>query len=60
MFIEYDNDAKVVTFDLSGSSSASQNVTASLDVVAYGISVYSNTFKPCDESISALCPGKHI
>lgn len=58
VYIEYNNNQQVVTFDLSGSSSKTQNVTATLNVEAYGINVYSNTFKPCDEGtkVSALCP----
>ncbi|KAG4028273.1 hypothetical protein MFRU_023g01080 [Monilinia fructicola] len=58
MAVTYDNDAKTVTFDVAGSSSKSQNVTAKVDVTAYGISVYSNTFNPCDSStyVSQLCP----
>jgi hypothetical protein len=57
--IEYNNDEKTVTFDVSGTSSASMNVTATLDVTAYGISVYSNSFNPCDTAtyVAQLCPG---
>ncbi|PQE19965.1 transient receptor potential ion channel protein [Rutstroemia sp. NJR-2017a BVV2] len=58
MDISYDNDAKTVTFNVAGTSNLSQNVTAQLNVTAYGISVYQNSFNPCDEStkVAALCP----
>ncbi|PQE27125.1 transient receptor potential ion channel protein [Rutstroemia sp. NJR-2017a WRK4] len=58
MDISYDNDAKTVTFNVAGTSNLSQNVTAQLNVTAYGLSVYQNSFNPCDEStkVAALCP----
>jgi hypothetical protein len=56
--ITYDNDNKTVMFDVSGSSSKEQNVTAVLDVTAYGNPIYSNTFNPCDDAtfVEQLCP----
>jgi hypothetical protein len=58
MDISYDNDAKTVTFNVAGTSNLAQNVTAQLNVTAYGISVYQNSFNPCDDStkVAALCP----
>ena len=58
--ITYDNDAKTVTFDVAGSSAKVMNVTAVLNVTAYGTQVYQNSFNPCDPStfVSQLCPGK--
>ncbi|KAF7959013.1 hypothetical protein EAE96_002533 [Botrytis aclada] len=58
MAVTYDNDAKTVTFDVAGSSTKSQNVTAEINFTAYGISVYSKTFNPCDSStlVEQLCP----
>lgn len=60
MAVTYDNDAKTVTFNVAGSSTKAQNVSATVDVTAYGISVYSNSFNPCDEStfVTQLCPSK--
>ncbi|KAL1878627.1 hypothetical protein Daus18300_001902 [Diaporthe australafricana] len=46
--IEYNKAAGTVTFDVSGSSSKEQKVMAKLNVTAYGIDVYSNTFNPCE------------
>jgi hypothetical protein len=56
--IIYDNDAKTITFDIQGTSTGSQNVTASLDVTAYGVSAFTNTFNPCDPTtmVAELCP----
>lgn len=57
--IKYNNENKTVSFDVAGSSSRIQNVTAVLNVTAYGQQVYSNTFNPCDKGtfVSQLCPG---
>ena len=59
--IEYNNDDKTVTFNVAGSSTSVQNVTAQLNVTAYGISVYQNSFNPCNSStyVEQLCPGKY-
>jgi len=58
--ISYNNDNKTVSFDVAGSSSKVQNVTAFLSVKAYGQEIYSNTFDPCDDDtfVQQLCPGK--
>lgn len=58
--IEYDKTSQEVTFDVAGSSSKEQKVMATLNVTAYGINVYSNTFNPCDNStyVEQLCPGE--
>jgi hypothetical protein len=60
--IEYNNDQKTVTFDVAGTSTKVQNVTAQLNVTAYGISVYQNSFNPCSAStyVEQLCPGMHL
>lgn len=59
--IAYDKTSQEVTFDVSGTSSKQQKVMATLNVTAYGISVYSNTFNPCDNStyVEQLCPGTY-
>jgi len=58
--ITYDNNAKTVTFDVAGTSATVMNVTAVLNVTAYGVQVYQNSFNPCDTNtyVSQLCPGK--
>lgn len=60
--IQYNNDNKTVSFNVVGSSTVSVNVTAVLNVTAYGNSVYSNSFNPCDAAtfVSQLCPGMSI
>ncbi|KOS16781.1 Flavin carrier protein 2 [Escovopsis weberi] len=56
--IVYNNDQRVITFDIAGTSSRSQNVTASLDVSAYGNSIFSKSFNPCEDAsyVASLCP----
>jgi hypothetical protein len=58
--ITYNNDAKTVTFDVAGTSEKVQNVTAVLNVTAYGTQVYQNSFNPCDSAtyVTQLCPGE--
>ncbi|KAL2271177.1 hypothetical protein VTJ83DRAFT_548 [Remersonia thermophila] len=56
--IRYNNDNKTVTFDVAGTSNKIQNVTAVLNVTAYGQDIYSRSFDPCDPStfVKQLCP----
>lgn len=56
--IKYNNDNKTVTFDVAGTSTQVQNVTAILNVTAYGQNIYSNTFDPCSPAtfVQQLCP----
>jgi hypothetical protein len=57
--IRYNNDDKTVSFDVAGSSNKVQNVTAVLNVTAYGQNIYSNSFDPCAPGtfVQQLCPG---
>ncbi|KAK4693955.1 hypothetical protein P7C71_g3539, partial [Lecanoromycetidae sp. Uapishka_2] len=56
--IQYDRSTKQITFNVGGSSSKVQNVTASMSVSAYGKQVYQKDFNPCDEAtkVEELCP----
>jgi len=56
--IQYNNDAKTVTFNVGGTSTKSINVTAQLNVTAYGKDVYQRSFNPCDADtwVAQLCP----
>ena len=59
--VEYDRAANQVTFDVGGTSTKVQNVTATLVVNAYGKEVYnSGAFDPCAQGaeIDQLCPGR--
>lgn len=58
--ITYNNDNKTVDFDVAGTSNKVQNVTAILNVTAYGQQVYSNSFNPCSPStfVRQLCPSE--
>lgn len=57
--ISYNNADKTVVFDVVGTSSKQQNVTATLSVTAYGQDVYTNSFNPCETGtyVQQLCPG---
>lgn len=59
--ISFDRSSNVITFDVSGTSSEEQDVTATLIVEAYGIKVYNQTFDPCaaDTKVDQLCPGEY-
>ncbi|KAK9478989.1 TRP-domain-containing protein [Lipomyces japonicus] len=54
--IQYDRQSKNVTFNIQGSSAKSQNVSATLDVTAYGKHLFSYSFDPCAYDISQICP----
>ncbi|ROT36920.1 TRP-domain-containing protein [Sodiomyces alkalinus F11] len=56
--IAYNHGNKTITFDVEGTSTKVQNVTAELRVTAYGNEIYANTFDPCHRStfVSQLCP----
>lgn len=58
--VEYNRAAGAVTFDVGGTSSKVQNVTASLTVSAYGKQFYQKKFNPCDKDtkVDELCPRK--
>lgn len=56
--VQYDRSAGEVTFDVAGTSTEKQNVTASLVVTAYGKQVYKKDFDPCSPKIDQLCPGR--
>ena len=59
MHITYTKSTKQVVFDVSGTNAKEQNVTASLEVYAYGNEVYTKEFDPCssDNHVAELCPG---
>jgi hypothetical protein len=58
--LQFDRSTNLLTFDVSGSSAKSQEVTATLTVTAYGVQVYQDSFDPCDAStkVEQLCPCK--
>ena len=44
-------------FNINGISAISGNVTAELDVIAYGLNIYKKTIDPCEEKdFDGLCP----
>ncbi|KAJ5298694.1 ATP-dependent RNA helicase dbp3 [Penicillium atrosanguineum] len=56
--VTYTRSTKEVVFDLAGTNSKEQNVTANLKVTAYGNTIYTKTFNPCgsDVHVAKLCP----
>ncbi|KAJ5455826.1 uncharacterized protein N7458_004090 [Penicillium daleae] len=56
--VSYTKSTKLVVFDVAGTNSKEQNVTATLTVTAYGTQVFAKTFNPCGSEIhvSELCP----
>lgn len=60
--IQYDRTTQQITFDVAGTSSKEENVTAALYVTAYGKQVYQKTFNPCNEGskVDQLCPGEFL
>ncbi|QIW99624.1 hypothetical protein AMS68_005142 [Peltaster fructicola] len=52
----FDRSTRVLNFNLSGTSSKMQKVTAILTIQAYGQQIYQTQFNPCDTSIMGLCP----
>ncbi|KKK24424.1 DUF907 domain protein [Aspergillus rambellii] len=56
--ITYSRSTRELTFDVAGTNSKIQNVTATLSVTAYGRDVYDREFNPCDDDnyIAQLCP----
>lgn len=56
--ISFNANTKVISFDVSGFSARSQNVSAVLQVSAYGNDIFENEFNPCDSAtfVEQLCP----
>jgi hypothetical protein len=54
--VTYNRNTRVITFDVAGTSSKMQNVTATMVVSAYGEQVYTKTFSPCDYQMTEMCP----
>ena len=59
MNVKFDHSTNRVNFDVAGTSEREQNVTAHLEVFAYGHTVYTKDFDPCgtDPHVDQLCPG---
>ena len=45
-----------VEIDINGLSSISGNVTAQLEVIAYGFTIVNQTIDPCEMNLSGFCP----
>jgi ML-like domain len=60
MNITFDRATRQVSFNVGGTSTKQQAVTASLVVYAYGQQVYQKSFDPCSNAtyVAQLCPGQ--
>ncbi|KAJ5653576.1 hypothetical protein N7490_000579 [Penicillium lividum] len=56
--ITYTRSTRELVFELAGTSSEEQTITAELTVTAYGTQIYSESFKPCGDKVhvASLCP----
>ncbi len=56
--INFSRSTKKIAFDVAGTNTKEQNVTATLSVTAYGNEVYTKEFDPCDNTnhVDQLCP----
>lgn len=60
--VSYTRSTKEVVFNVAGTNSKEQNVTATFTVTAYGNQLYTESFDPCDSKVhvAKLCPGKKL
>ncbi|KZF18967.1 TRP-domain-containing protein [Xylona heveae TC161] len=49
-------DNRTVTFNINGISSISGNVTAELEVIAYGYTAVRQSLNPCKMNLEGMCP----
>lgn len=49
-------DNRTVSFDIVGVSSVSGNVSFGIDIIAYGISIYTKDLNPCNVGLNGMCP----
>ncbi|KAI7465619.1 hypothetical protein KC364_g8125 [Hortaea werneckii] len=54
--VTYNKNTRIINFDVAGTSEVEQNVTAKLIVTAYGKTVYTKTFDPCEHDMERMCP----
>jgi hypothetical protein len=45
-----------ITVNINGVSSITGNVTAQLEVIAYGFTIFNDTIDPCAENLAGFCP----
>lgn len=54
--VAFTPDNNTLALDLIGVSSITGNITALLQVIAYGFNVVNDTIDPCTENLPGLCP----
>ena len=54
--VAFTPDNNTLALDLIGVSSITGNITAQIQVLAYGFSIVNDTLDPCSENLAGLCP----
>ena len=54
--VSFNPDTRVINFDINGISEINSNVTASLQVYAYGYKVMDQLMDPCKSGMRGMCP----
>lgn len=54
--VAFTPDNNTLAVDLIGVSSITGNISAQLQLIAYGFTVLNETINPCDENLPGLCP----
>jgi Transient receptor potential (TRP) ion channel/ML-like domain len=55
--VVYTSNNNTITFNINAISSISQKVKAQIEVIAYGLVLFNQTFDPCtDSQLASLCP----
>jgi hypothetical protein len=56
--VTYNKNTRALDFDVAGISKEVQKVKATLVVSAYGKTIYTDDFNPCDTGMKEMCPGR--
>jgi len=54
--VSFNPDTRVIAFDINGVSSINKNVTAVMQVYAYGYKVMDQVMDPCKSQMRGMCP----
>lgn len=54
--VSFNPDTRVIDFDINGISEINSNVTANLQVYAYGYKVMDQLLDPCKSGMRGMCP----
>jgi len=54
--VSFNPDTRIIAFDINGISSINKNVTAIMQVYAYGYKVMDEVMDPCKSKMRGMCP----